>query len=136
MLILSCKKSNVFTVTFSTSNQYVYSCAHPLDVTRHSEYSFSGGADDTVLKYDLSRYTTNRMEGDGPIQSYTQHSVSVDVVDYYCRALKEQIGLHSERVLSPVPRRCLHEREVGTRNHIFLKSVWNMHQRRWLRHAS
>ena len=83
MLILSCKKSNVFTVTFSTSNQYVYSCALHLDVTRDSEYSFSGGADDTVLKYDLSRYTTNRMEGDGPMQSYTQHSVSVDVVDYY-----------------------------------------------------
>ena len=52
------------------------------DATRHSEFVssyFSGGADDTVLKYDLTRYTTNRLEGDGPTQAYTQHSVSVVV---------------------------------------------------------
>ena len=63
------------------------------------------------------------MEGDGPIQSYIQHSVSVDIADYYCRVLREKIGLYSERVLSPVSRRCLHERKVGTRNHISLESV-------------
>jgi len=50
--------SNVFTVAFSASNQYVY----------------SGGADDQVLKYDLTRYNTNRQEGDSPIEAYTQHS--------------------------------------------------------------
>ncbi|KAH9980092.1 WD40-repeat-containing domain protein [Lactifluus volemus] len=49
--------SNVFTVAFSASNQYVY----------------SGGADNKVLKYELSRYAGNRLDGNGPLQAYTQY---------------------------------------------------------------
>ena len=44
---------------------------------------FSGGADDTVLKYDLTRYNTSKLEGDGPAQTYTQHTVSAVLVVYY-----------------------------------------------------
>ncbi|KAH9991247.1 WD40 repeat-like protein [Russula vinacea] len=65
--------SNVFTVAFSTSNQYVY----------------SGGADDKILKYDLTRYTTNRLEGDGPTQSYTQHSGFIRSVS--CHPYQDEI---------------------------------------------
>ncbi|KAH9969822.1 WD40 repeat-like protein [Russula dissimulans] len=67
--------SNVFTVAFSASNQYVY----------------SGGADDTVLKYDLTRYTTNQLEGDGPIQAYTQHSDFIRSVS--CHPYHDEIFL-------------------------------------------
>ncbi|KAI0260688.1 WD40 repeat-like protein [Gloeopeniophorella convolvens] len=50
--------SNVFTVAFSASNQYI----------------FSGGADDTVLKYDMTRYTSHFTTENEPMQAYTQHS--------------------------------------------------------------
>ncbi|KAH9975631.1 WD40 repeat-like protein [Russula compacta] len=66
-------RSNVFTVAFSTSNQYVY----------------SGGADDTVLKYDLTRYTTNQSEGDGPTEAYTQHSDFIRSVS--CHPYQDEI---------------------------------------------
>jgi hypothetical protein len=67
----------------------------------HIRVHLSGGADDQVLKYDLTRYNTNRQEGDGPIEVYTQHSVSLDVA-YECRALKVRVGLYPEHILSSV----------------------------------
>jgi len=78
---------------------------------------FSGGADDQVLKYDLTRYTTNRLEGDSPIEAYTQHTVSL-IIAYKCRALKVRIGLYPEHILSSVSRRDLYERQVGAKNHL------------------
>ncbi|KAH9065241.1 WD40 repeat-like protein [Lactarius vividus] len=65
--------SNVFTVAFSSSNQYVY----------------SGGADDKVLKYDLTRYTSNCPDGDGPLQAYTQHNDFIRSVS--CHPYQDEI---------------------------------------------
>jgi hypothetical protein len=95
----------------------------------------SGGADDQVLKYDLTRYNTNRQEDDGPTEAYDQHSVSFDLA-YECRSLKVRVGLYPEHILSSVSGRSLYERKVGTRRHLCLNSVYNMPQRRWPRHAS
>ena len=93
----------------------------PLDMTcftvNHIRPHLSGGADNQVLKYDLTRYNTNRQEGDGPIETYTQHSVSLHVA-YECRVLKVRAGLYPEHILSSVSGRSLYERKVGTRRHL------------------
>jgi len=66
---------NVSTVAFSASNQYVY----------------SGGADQTILKYDLTRYTTNQLQDDGPTQTYAQHSDHIRSVS--CHPYQDEIFL-------------------------------------------
>jgi len=68
-------RSNVFTVAFSASNQYV----------------FSGGTDRTILKYDMTRYTTNQLQGDGPTQTYTQHSDIIRSVS--CHPYQDEVFL-------------------------------------------
>lgn len=95
----------------------------------------SGGADDQVLKYDLTRYNTNRQEGNGPTEAFNQHSVSLDVA-YECRPLKVRVGLYPEHILSSVSGRSLHERKVGTGSYLCLNYIYNMPQRRWPRHSS
>lgn len=124
-------------LTLSSKVECVHSCilriksicllvrTSPLYITCYPESylpHLSGGADDQVLKYDLTRYNTNRREGDGPIEAYTQHSVSLDVA-YECRTLKVRVGLYQEHILSSVSGRSLYERKVGTTRHICLNSI-------------
>jgi len=98
----------------------------PLYITsftlNHIRPDLSGGADDQVLKYDLTRYNTNRQENDGPVESYTQHSVSLDIA-YECRVLKVRVGLYPEHILPSVSGRSVYERKVGTRRQLSLNSV-------------
>ena len=91
----------------------LYTACHPESICPH----LSGGADDQVLKYDLTRYNTNRQEDDGPTEAYNQHSVSLDVA-YECRTLKVRVGLYPEHILSSVSGRSLHECKVGTKRHL------------------
>ncbi|KAN0129519.1 WD40 repeat-like protein [Lactarius tabidus] len=66
--------SNVFTVAFSSSNQYIY----------------SGGADDTILKYELTRYTSSkRPDGNGPMQAYNHHDDYIRSVS--CHPYQDEI---------------------------------------------
>ncbi|KAH9966814.1 WD40-repeat-containing domain protein [Russula dissimulans] len=83
----------VFTVAFSASNQYVY----------------SDGTDRTILKYDMTRCTTNQLQGDGPTQTYTQHSDHIRSVS--CHPYQDEVFLSA----SMDGRIMIHDGRAGSR---------------------
>ncbi|THH16523.1 hypothetical protein EW146_g4128 [Bondarzewia mesenterica] len=73
-------RANIFTLDFSASNQYVYSTI------------ISGGTDDTVMKYDLTRWTpqTTTITASS-VNIFEQHSDTVRAVS--CHPTQDEVFL-------------------------------------------
>ncbi|KAI9507367.1 WD40 repeat-like protein [Russula earlei] len=59
------------------------------DILSHIRPHLSGGADSTILKYDWTRHTTNKPEGDGPTETYAQHSDCIR--DVSCHPYQDEV---------------------------------------------
>ncbi|KAI9464962.1 WD40 repeat-like protein [Lactarius psammicola] len=60
-----------------------------------------GGADDTILKYDLTRYTSNCLDSDGPMQAYNQHNDFIRSVS--CHPYQDEIFMSARQPSSLAP---------------------------------